>query len=89
MKYHRPYEKQREFHAQGAAYGERLFSAGNQLGKTFPGAYETAMHLTGRYPEWWEGKVFQKPTAGWAASVSSALTRDGMQRLLLGRPGVD
>ncbi|CKH74283.1 hypothetical protein I6G72_17770 [Achromobacter xylosoxidans] len=89
MKYHRPYEKQREFHAQGAAYGERLFSAGNQLGKTFPGAYETAMHLTGRYPEWWEGKVFQKPAAGWAASVSSALTRDGMQRLLLGRPGVD
>ncbi|WP_155523073.1 hypothetical protein [Achromobacter xylosoxidans] len=47
------------------------------------------MHLTGRYPEWWEGKVFQKPAAGWAASVSSALTRDGMQRLLLGRPGVD
>ncbi|MGZ9893040.1 terminase large subunit domain-containing protein [Bordetella bronchiseptica] len=89
LKYYRPYEKQREFHAQGAAYRERLFSAGNQLGKTYSGAYETAMHLTGRYPGWWEGKVFQKPTAGWAASVSAALTRDGMQRLLLGRPGVE
>jgi len=47
------------------------------------------MHLTGRYPHWWEGKTFNKPTAGWAASVTGELTRDGVQRLLLGRPGVD
>jgi phage terminase large subunit-like protein len=56
---------------------------------TLAGSFETAMHLTGRYPDWWEGKVFDRPTVGWAASVSGASTRDGVQRLLLGRPGVD
>ena len=29
---------------------ERLFLAGNQLGKTLAGGAEWAMHLTGRYP---------------------------------------
>ena len=31
---YRPYPKQREFRAAGAAHRERLFMAGNQLGKT-------------------------------------------------------
>ncbi|MFT0547856.1 terminase large subunit domain-containing protein [Allopusillimonas ginsengisoli] len=88
LKYYKPYAKQREFHALGARCRERLFSAGNQLGKTFSGAYETAMHATGRYPDWWEGKTFDKATIGWAASVTGELTRDGVQRLLLGRPGL-
>ncbi|MDS1141723.1 terminase family protein [Pusillimonas sp. SM2304] len=89
LAYYRPYEKQLEFHAAGAKHRERLFSAGNQLGKTFSGGAETALHLTGRYPDWWEGKVFNRPTVGWAASVSGASTRDGVQRILFGRPGVD
>ncbi|MBN9402234.1 MAG: terminase family protein [Burkholderiales bacterium] len=89
LKYYRPYERQREFHAAGKSFRERLFSAGNQLGKTWAGSFETAMHLTGRYPDWWEGKTFDRPTAGWAASVSAASTRDGVQRLLFGRPGID
>lgn len=88
LKYYKPYVKQAEFHRLGATHRERLFSAGNQLGKTFSGAYETAMHATGRYPDWWEGKAFSKPTIGWAASVTGELTRDGVQRLLLGRPGL-
>lgn len=86
---YRPYAKQCDFHAAGAVHRERLFSAGNQLGKTFSGAAETAMHLTGRYPAWWKGKTFGKPVNGWSASVTAELTRDGVQRLLLGRPGVD
>lgn len=89
LKYYQPYEKQREFHAAGKSYRERLFSAGNQLGKTWAGSFETAMHLTGRYPDWWEGRTFDKATVGWAASVSAAATRDGVQRLLFGRPGID
>ncbi|TIM25728.1 MAG: terminase, partial [Mesorhizobium sp.] len=55
---YRPYPRQAEFHAAGAANRERLFMAGNQLGKTRAGGAEWAMHLTGRYPEWWQGKVF-------------------------------
>ena len=60
--------------------------AGNQLGKTLAGAAEVSMHLTGRYPEWWEGKRFDRPTHWLGGSESGELTRDGVQRLLLGPP---
>lgn len=86
---YKSYAKRCEFHEAGKTARERLFSAGNQLGKTYSGAAETAMHLTGRYPTWWKGKVFEKATSGWSASVTSELTHDGVQRLLLGRPGVE
>lgn len=89
LSYYRPYPKQLEFHAAGKVFRERLFSAGNQLGKTLAGSFEAAMHLTGRYPEWWEGREFSKPTVGYAASETSELTRDGVQRLLFGRPGLE
>lgn len=54
LKVYKPYAKQVKFHNAGAEYRERLFMAGNQLGKTWAGAFETAMHLTGRYPDWWQ-----------------------------------
>ena len=51
-----PYAKQQEFHSLGATKRERLFMAGNQLGKSLSGAAEMAIHLTGRYPHWWTDK---------------------------------
>jgi phage terminase large subunit-like protein len=86
LRHYRPYAKQLEFHSKGAGYRERLFMAGNQLGKTFAGAAEAAMHLTGRYPEWWPGRRFDKPITMLAGSESYELTRDGVQRLLVGPP---
>jgi len=83
---YRPYPKQREFHAAGAIYRERMLMAGNQLGKTLAAAYETAMHLTGQYAPWWDGKRFNRPVRWIAGSESSELTRKGVQRLLLGPP---
>ena len=50
LAYYKPYAKQSEFHGHGATYRERLLMAGNQLGKTWSGAFEMAMHLTGEYP---------------------------------------
>lgn len=61
--------------------------AANQIGKSFAAANELAIHLTGEYPNWWQGKVFDHPIAAWAAGVTSESTRDTLQRLLLGRPG--
>lgn len=61
--------------------------AGNQLGKTVAGAYEMAFHLTGLYPDWWQGHRFTKEIAAWAGSVSTLATRDTVQRLVCGRPG--
>lgn len=89
---YKPYAKQHEFHASGV-YRERLFMAGNQLGKTLAGAAEMAFHLTGRYDlykgpngEPWPGHVFTKPIVALGGSESYELTRDGVQRLLVGPP---
>jgi phage terminase large subunit-like protein len=78
--------KQAEFHAAGAKYDERLFMAGNQLGKTLAGGFEWAMHLTGRYPDWWQGRVFEGPVRMWASGVTGESTRDNPQRILVGPP---
>src|SRR5690606_15204152 len=86
LRHYQPYAKQREFHAAGHLFRERLFMAGNQLGKTLSGAAEVAIHLTGEYPDWWEGKRFDKPVIVIAGSESAELTRDGVQRLLVGPP---
>lgn len=84
---YRPYPRQIVFHAGGAAQRERLFIAGNQLGKTLAGAAEMAIHLTGRYPDWWPGRRFARAVVAWAAGITAESTRDNPQRLLLGRPG--
>ena len=64
--------------------------AGNQLGKTLCAGAETAMHATGRYPDDWRGKVFDKAGPMWVAGVTGESTRDNPQRILygpLGAPG--
>jgi phage terminase large subunit-like protein len=85
--YYKPYPRQARFHAAGALSRERLLMAGNQLGKTLAGGFEAAMHMTGSYPDWWEGKRFGRPVVGWVCGRSGEDVRDGMQRILLGRPG--
>lgn len=84
---YRPYTKQAEFHAAGLSYRERLLIAANRVGKTVAGAAELAMHLTGRYPDWWQGKRFTAPVRAWAAGVTAESTRDVVQEKLIGPPG--
>lgn len=86
LKTYRPYTKQRAFHDAGREHRERLFMAGNQLGKTVAGGFEVAMHLTGRYPDWWDGRVFNEPTKWWVSGVTGESTRDNPQRILVGPP---
>ena len=83
---YRPYAKQCAFHAKGATGRERLLMAGNQLGKTFCGGAEMAIHLSGQYPDWWGGRRFSKPVRAWAGSKTGEVTRDGVQRILVGEP---
>ncbi|MBX9697854.1 MAG: terminase large subunit, partial [Acetobacteraceae bacterium] len=87
LELYQPYRRQTEFHAAGLTFRERLFLAGNQLGKTLSAGAEAAMHLTGRYPYSWPGRVWQRGVVGWAASETGELTRDTVERMLLGRAG--
>lgn len=87
MLFYAPYGKQKEFHAMGKTKRERLLMAGNKLGKTYAAGFECAFHATGIYPDDWTGHRFTKHNRGWAGSVTSELTRDGQQRILLGTIG--
>jgi Terminase large subunit, T4likevirus-type, N-terminal len=87
LRYYKPYPKQLAFHAAGASHRERLLMAGNQLGKTLAGGFEAAIHATGRYPEWWQGRSFDKPVVGWVCGVTGEVVCDTVQKVLVGRPG--
>src|SRR5262245_29006142 len=87
LAHYHPYPKQAAFHEAGTKHRERLLMAANQSGKTLAGGFECAMHATGRYPDWWEGRRFASPTVGWVAGVTGETVRDTVQRVLLGRTG--
>ena len=80
----RKYGKHLEFFRAGALHRERLFMAGNRVGKTIAGGGELTYHLTGEYPEWWEGKRFDRAITALAAGDTSQTTRDIIQTKLLG-----
>ncbi len=84
-RYH-PYPKQVDFHTAGKTHDERLLMAANQVGKTLAAGCEVAMHLTGIYPDWWKGCVYDRPVKGWAGGVTQETTRDAPQRILIGEP---
>jgi len=82
------YQKHLEFFRAGVEHRERAFIAANRVGKTEScGGYELALHLIGEYPEWWEGRRFDRPIKAWAAGDTSQTTRDILQGKLLGPPG--
>lgn len=81
------YPKHLAFFAAGATHRTRAFLAGNRVGKSAAGAYETTLHLTGDYPSWWEGRRFEAPVSVWAAGDTAKTARDIMQAQLLGPPG--
>ncbi|MGL5013265.1 MAG: hypothetical protein ACRC6V_03120, partial [Bacteroidales bacterium] len=56
-----PYKFQQDFYRASKKYKSRFLCAANRVGKSFSEAAEVAWHLTGIYPEWWEGHRFEKP----------------------------
>lgn len=88
LAFFKPYPKQQQFLDLGLAKRERLLMAGNQQGKTETGAYETALHLTGDYPDDWLGRRWDRPTRGWICGETAQVVRDVQQKKLCGTPGV-
>lgn len=79
--------KHKAFFEAGKNYPERLFMAGNRVGKSIAGCYELACHLTGNYPSWWNGRTFDHPVETWAVGKDARAVRDTAQRELLGPIG--
>ena len=83
---YRPYPWQLRFHAAGATKPQRMIRAANRVGKTRGAGSEVAYHLTGRYPDWWTGRAFDKHTLCWTGSPTNETSRDIVQKELLGDP---
>jgi len=81
------YAKHMEFFNAGPTRLARAAIAANRVGKTTLSAYETTLHLTGMYPDWWMGRRFSHPVEWWAASDTGETTRDISQLEFLGRVG--
>lgn len=80
------YQQHLEFFRLGKTVSTRAFLAANRVGKTEGGGgYELTLHLTGRYPEWWEGRRFDGAIDAWAAGDTNETVRDIIQLKLLGR----
>lgn len=79
------YPKHMEFFEAGLTHMERAAIAANRVGKTTMSAFETTLHLTGRYPDWWKGRRFDHPVEWWAASDTGETTRDILQLELMGK----
>lgn len=84
FRFYTPNPKQASFHGAGKNAIERLFLAGNRTGKTYCGCIEDAIHLTGVYPDWWEGHRFNHPIIAWVASENYEITRNVLQLKLIG-----
>ena len=78
------YRAHMAFFNAGAEHRERLILAGNRVGKTVAGAFETTLHATGEYPDWWQGKRFTSPTNIVVAGDTAQTVRDVIQMELLG-----
>lgn len=70
-------------------YGWHTYTAGSLVHHNTEGAggYETTLHLTGRYPDWWVGRRYDKPVRWWVAGKTNETTRDIVQAKLLGPVG--
>jgi len=78
------YPRHLEFFLSGAVNDERVFMAGNRVGKTVAAGTELTYHLTGRYPHWWRGRRFKRAIRALASGDTHDTTRDIIQDKLLG-----
>jgi phage terminase large subunit-like protein len=89
--YYEPYDYQKRFHfAKGYKTDKlaiiRVLMAANQIGKSFGACMEDSYHLTGQYPDWWEGHRFSKPVTLMVAGETNESVRDILQKELFGDP---
>lgn len=82
LDYFRPFRHQHEFFRLTTA--RRGILAANRIGKTVSTCAETAMHLTGLYPDWWQGHRYHKPITVMVAGEGWSQVALVLQKELLG-----
>jgi phage terminase large subunit-like protein len=80
------YPKHLEFMRAGKHFNQRMFMAANQVGKTTVAAVEVTYHVTGLYPDWWEGRRLNGPSQWWIAGETNRDVKEIMQDRLIGPP---
>jgi len=81
------YIQHTKFLSDTAKFRESCFMAANRAGKSETGAYAVAVWLTGLYPDWWDGKRFNRSVDVLVSGETGKLVRDSIQQKLLGKPG--
>ena len=84
LKWFRPFEYQKKFFATGNTHTRRGMIAANRSGKTIASTYETAYHLTGKYPKDWKGKKWAEPIICMCSGESWEQVAKTLQSKLLG-----
>ena len=78
------YDWQKRFISATATHRQCLLMAANRVGKTYTGCYIDAVHLTGRYPDWWDGHRYDHPPLYWILGYSGDKCRDLLQQAIFG-----
>lgn len=84
-RYSRLYPWQKRFIAATGQHRACALIAANQVGKSELGRVMDAYHLTGDYPDDWEGERFDFPPLWWLLGYSGEKTRDLLQHHIFGR----
>jgi hypothetical protein len=84
MKWFKPFSYQQKFFDLGKNFSRRGMIAANRAGKTIASTYETAFHLTGKYPPHWKGKIYDSPIIAMCAGESWEQVAKTLQSKLLG-----
>jgi phage terminase large subunit-like protein len=86
LRYFRPFEHQLQFFKTST--DRRGILAANRIGKTVSTCYETAMHLTGLYPDWWQGRRYPGAITAMVSGEGWSQVALVLQKELLGTPDV-
>lgn len=85
LAYFKPYPYQLKYYSAGKNYRQRYLSCSNRVGKSYGMAAEFAMHITGLYAPWWDGKVFEDGgEIFWCIGITQDSTNGVLMQELLG-----
>ena len=87
LKYFRPFAHQHRFFQTGTSERRGILAA-NRIGKTVSTCFETAYHLTGLYPDWWQGHRFEGAITAMVAGEGWSQVALVLQNELLGSQDV-